>query len=98
MVKKEQIIEALKKVYDPEIQYDIYCLGLIYDIQIKGKKIRIVMTLTSPMCPYGGALMDDVRRNASAVDGVGEVEIELTFSPAWTPERMTEEARMALGF
>jgi len=85
MVKKEQIIEALKKVYDPEIQYDIYCLGLIYDIQIKGKKIRIVMTLTSPMCPYGGALMDDVRRNAS-------------FSPAWTPERMTEEARMALGF
>jgi metal-sulfur cluster biosynthetic enzyme len=97
MVKKEQVIEVLKKVYDPEIQYDIWSLGLVYNIEIEGNKVKILMTLTSPMCPYGPALMDDVRRQVSAVEGAGEVEIELTFSPAWSPEKMTEEARIALG-
>lgn len=97
MVEKEQIIEILKKVYDPEIQYDIWSLGLIYNIGIEGNKVKILMTLTSPMCPYGPALMDDVRRQVSAIDGVGEVQLELTFSPAWSPEKMTEEAKIALG-
>ena len=97
MVEKEQVIEVLKKVYDPEIQYDIWSLGLIYNIEIEGNKVKIFMTLTSPMCPYGPALMDDVRRQVSAIDGVGEVQLELTFSPAWSPEKMTEEAKIALG-
>ena len=55
------------------------------------------MTFTSPMCPYGPALMDDVRRNVSAIEGVGEVAIELTFNPVWGPDKMTEEAKIALG-
>jgi metal-sulfur cluster biosynthetic enzyme len=97
MASKEQVIETLKKVFDPEIQYDIWSLGLVYDIQFEGKKVRITMTLTSPMCPFGQALMDDVRRQVSSISGVGEVEIELTFSPPWGPDKMTEEARMALG-
>lgn len=97
MANKEQVIETLKKVYDPEIQYDIYSLGLIYDVGIEGNKVKILMTLTSPMCPYGPQLMDDVRRQVSAIDGVGEVELELTFSPAWSPDKMTEEAKIALG-
>lgn len=97
MVGKEEVIEVLKKVYDPEIQYDIYSLGLIYDVGIEGNKVKILMTLTSPMCPYGPQLMDDIRRQVSAVDGVGEVELELTFSPAWNPSKMTEEAKIALG-
>lgn len=97
MVEKEQVIEVLKKVYDPEIQYDIWSLGLIYNIEIADKKVKILMTFTSPMCPYGPALMEDVRRNVSSVEGVGEVNIELTFSPVWGPDKMTEEARMALG-
>lgn len=97
MVEKEQIIEVLKKVYDPEIQYDIWSLGLIYNIEIDGNKVKILMTFTSPMCPYGPALMDDVRRQVSAIDGVGEVVIELTFNPPWGPEKMTEEAKIALG-
>ena len=97
MIEKEQVVEGLKKVYDPEIQYDIWSLGLIYDIEIEDKKVKILMTLTSPMCPYGPALMDDVRRQISAIDGVGEVQLELTFSPAWSPEKMTEEAKIALG-
>ena len=97
MVEKEQIIEVLKKVFDPEIQYDIWSLGLVYNIEIEAKKVKILMTLTSPMCPYGPALMDDVRRQVSSIDGVGEVVIELTFSPAWGPDKMTEEAKIGLG-
>jgi len=97
MVDKEQVIEVLKKVQDPEIQYDIWSLGLVYNVEIEGNKVKILMTFTSPMCPYGPVLMDDVRRQVSAINGVGEVVIELTFSPAWGPDRMTEEAKIALG-
>jgi len=97
MVEKEQVIEVLKKVYDPEIQYDVWSLGLIYNIESEGSKVKILMTFTSPMCPYGPQLMDDIRRQVSAIDGVGEVVIELTFTPVWGQERMTEEAKIALG-
>lgn len=97
MVEKEQVIEVLKKVYDPEIQYDIWSLGLIYNIGIEGNKVKILMTFTSPMCPYGPALMEDVRRQVSAIDGVGEVVLELTFTPVWNPDKMSEEAKIALG-
>lgn len=97
MVEKEQVIEVLKKVYDPEIQYDIWSLGLIYNIDINGNKVKILMTFTSPMCPYGPMLLNDVRRQVSAIDGVGEVDVEITFSPAWGPDKMTEEAKIALG-
>ena len=97
MVDKEQVIEVMKKIQDPEIQYDIWSLGLVYNIEIENNKVKILMTFTTPMCPYGPVLMDDVRRQVSAIDGVGEVEIELTFSPVWGPDRMTEEAKIALG-
>ena len=97
MVTKEQVIETLKKVMDPEIQYDVWSLGLIYNIEIEGSKVKILMTFTTPMCPYGPALMDDIRRHVSAVEGVGEVVIELTFSPVWGPDKMSEEAKIALG-
>jgi len=97
MAEKEHVIEVLKKVYDPEIQYDIWSLGLVYNIEIEGNKVKILMTFTSPMCPYGPQLMDDIRRQVSAIEGVGEVIIELTFTPVWGPEKMSEEAKIALG-
>lgn len=97
MVEKEQVIEVLKQVYDPEIQYDIWSLGLVYNIEVQGNKVKILMTFTSPMCPYGPALMEDVRRQVSAIDGVGEVVLELTFTPVWNPDKMSEEAKIALG-
>jgi metal-sulfur cluster biosynthetic enzyme len=97
MVSKEEVIETLKKVLDPEIQYDVWSLGLIYDIAIEGNKVKILMTFTTPMCPYGPALMDDIRRQVSAISGVGEVQIDLTFNPVWGPDRMSEEAKIALG-
>jgi len=97
MATKEQVIEVLKEVYDPEINYDIWSLGLVYDIDIEGNKVKILMTFTTPMCPYGPALLDDVRRHVSSIEGVTEVEINLTFTPVWGPDRMSEEAKMALG-
>ena len=97
MATKEQVIEVLKKVNDPEIQYDIYSLGLIYNVEIEGSKVKILMTFTSPMCPFGPQLLDDVRRQVSAIEGVGEVVVELTFNPVWGPDKMTEEAKIALG-
>ena len=97
MTDREKIIEALKNVYDPEIQLDVWSLGLIYNIEIEGTKVKVLMTFTTPMCPYGPALLDDVRRHVSAVDGVGEVDVEITFTPVWGPDKMSEEARIALG-
>ena len=97
MVDKEQIIEVLKKVVDPEINYDVWSLGLIYDIGIDGGKVKILMTFTTPMCPYGPQLLDDVRRHVSSVDGVKSVDVEITFTPVWGPDKISEEVRMALG-
>ncbi len=97
MVEKQMIEKAMQKVFDPELHLDVMSLGLIYDIRITESKVHILMSLTSPVCPYAPQLIDDVRRNASAVDGVKEVEVEITFSPPWGPDRMSEEARIALG-
>ncbi len=97
MVEKQQIEKALAKVIDPELHLDVVSLGLIYSIGVENSKVKVLMSLTSPICPYGPELINDVRRNASAVDGVREVEVEITFSPPWGPERMSEEARITLG-
>ena len=97
MPTKEQVIEVLQKINDPEIQYDIWSLGLIYDVSLEGRKVKILMTFTSPMCPYGPQLLDEIRRNVSAIEGVSEVQVDLTFSPVWGPDKMTEDARIGLG-
>lgn len=97
MASKEEVIEILKQVYDPELQVDIWSLGLVYDIKIEGSKITIIMTLTSPVCPYGPELMNDVRRKVSTAEGISEVGIELTFNPVWGTDKMSEEAKIALG-
>ena len=95
---REQIVEALKTVYDPEIPVDIYELGLIYEFdQSPSGSVRIVMTLTTPGCPVAGEMPGMVAETVAALDGVGEVEVELTWDPPWTPEKMTEDARMMLG-
>lgn len=97
MVDKKSLEAAMQKVFDPELHLDVWSLGLIYDIKVTDSKVHVLMSLTSPVCPYGPQLIDDVRRNVAAVDGVKEVEVEITFSPPWGPERMSEEARVALG-
>jgi len=95
----DDIVSALKTVYDPEIPADIYELGLIYKIDIEDdRSVRIEMTLTAPGCPVAGEMPGWVQNAVSAVEGVSNVDVEMVFDPPWTPDRMSEEARVALGW
>jgi FeS assembly SUF system protein len=94
-----RVIEALKTCYDPEIPVDIYELGLIYEIEVEVPgSIRIRMTLTSPMCPVAESLPGEVKEKLQKLPGVSAVELDLVWEPAWEPSRMSEAARLELGF
>lgn len=94
----ENIIKALKTVYDPEIPVDIYELGLIYDVQISEEgSVKVIMTLTTPNCPVAESLPAEVREKVTTVEDVTEVDLELTFEPSWNKDMMSEEARFELG-
>ena len=94
-----KVIEAISTVFDPEIPVNIYELGLIYNIDINGMNdVRIDMTLTSPACPVAGTLPGDVERVVQTVEGIGGVAVELVWEPSWTPDRMSEAAKLELGF
>ena len=96
---KNDIVEVLKTVFDPEIPVNIYDLGLIYEINVfPDHNAEVVMTLTSPNCPVAGTLPGDVEQKVKSVSGVNEVTIELVFEPAWNQEMMSEEAKLELGF
>jgi FeS assembly SUF system protein len=93
------IVAALKTVYDPEIPADIYELGLIYRVDVEDNRmVKIVMTLTAPGCPVAGEMPGWVENAVSSVEGVMGVEVEMTFDPPWSAERMSEEAQVALGW
>jgi FeS assembly SUF system protein len=95
---RERIVEVLHTVYDPEIPVDIYELGLVYEVAVdESGKARVRMTLTSPACPAAEALPPEVEAKARAVPGVTSVELELVWEPPWTPERMSEAAKLELG-
>ena len=98
--KKNEIIEQIKTVFDPEIPVNIYELGLIYDVKLddEGKKAHVLMTLTAAACPAAEALPEEVKEKSLLVEGVEEVEVELTFDPPWSKEMMSEEAMLELGF
>lgn len=94
----EEIIRTLKTVYDPEIPVDIYELGLVYDVQVSDEgAVKVVMTLTTPNCPVAESLPQEVKEKILKIDGVKEVDLELTFEPTWTKDMMSEEARFELG-
>ena len=98
MTLRDQILAALRKVYDPEMPVNIYDLGLIYDIAVDDAgRASIRMTLTAPNCPVAGSLPAEVERAVRAVPGISGVKLELTFDPPWTKSRMSEAARLALG-
>ena len=91
--------DALKSVHDPEIPVNIYDLCLIYDVERRHNgDVYVTMSLTAPGCPVAGEMPGQVARALAAVDGVGEVSVELVWSPPWTPERMSDDARLALDF
>lgn len=98
MVTEEVVIEALKEVYDPEIHYNIYDLGLVYDVSVEDGKVRILMTLTTPACPIGPMIIEQIRENLLLIPGVNDVDIEFTFDPMWSPDMMSDEAKADLGF
>jgi len=92
-----KIVTMLKTVYDPEIPVDIYELGLIYKVDVSDTKdIAVDMTLTAPNCPVAGEMPEMVRAALMKVEGAGEVTVNMTFDPPWTPERMSEEAKLEL--
>jgi FeS assembly SUF system protein len=95
----DDIIAALKTVYDPEIPADIYELGLIYRVDIEDDRmVKIVMTLTAPGCPVAGEMPGWVEQAVDSVDGVSGVEVSMTFDPPWSADRMSEEAQVAVGW
>ena len=97
-VTKEDVVEALRQVEDPELGMDIVDLGLLYDVEVEGPKIKVIHSLTSMGCPAGPMIQEDIHNAAASVEGVEEVEVELTFDPPWTPDRMSDDAKFILGF
>ena len=98
MPSREEVVEALREVEDPELGMDIVELGLFYDAEIEGPKVKVQYTLTSMGCPVGPMIQEDIERVVSQIPGVESVESELTFDPPWSPERMSDDAKFILGF
>jgi FeS assembly SUF system protein len=96
---KEQVVKAIKEVYDPEIPVDVYELGLIYEIKVfPVNNVYVLMTLTSPSCPSAEAIPAEVEQKIREIEGVSEVSIELTFDPSYSQDMMSEVAKLELGF
>jgi metal-sulfur cluster biosynthetic enzyme len=98
MPTKDQVVDALRTVEDPELGMDIVELGLLYDVEVEGPKVKVIHTLTSMGCPVGPMIQQAIDETAGAVPGVEDVEVELTWDPPWTPDKMSEDAKFILGF
>jgi len=98
MPNVEEVTDALRDVIDPELGLDFVELGLIYEVEVEGPTVRVTYTLTSPGCPIGAQVSEQIEEFVGELDGVEAVQPTMTFSPAWTPERMSEDAKFALGF
>jgi metal-sulfur cluster biosynthetic enzyme len=99
MITTEDVTDALRDVIDPELGLDFVELGLIYDVEVaEDGAVHVTYTLTSPGCPIGPQVSEQIEEFVSELDGVRDVQSTMTFSPPWTPERMSEDAKFALGF
>ena len=96
-VTEKDVRTALKGVKDPEMGLDLVVLGLIYEIKVEGDRVEAVMSLTSPMCPVAGQIVEEAKAAIEGVDGVVSAEVELTFDPPWTPDRISPLIRASLG-
>jgi metal-sulfur cluster biosynthetic enzyme len=97
MVTEKDVRKALRRVKDPELNLDIVVLGLIYEVTIEDAHVHVLMSLTSPMCPVAGQIVEDARARVEELEGVETAEVELTFEPAWKPDRIDPLIRSALG-
>tara|TARA_X000001036_G_scaffold395113_1_gene395870 strand:+ start:37 stop:333 length:297 start_codon:yes stop_codon:yes gene_type:complete len=96
MELKEQIINEIKKIYDPEIPVNIYELGLIYDVSVKQNDVKVKMTLTTPNCPVAESLPKEVKNSIMQIDGVDKVDLDLVWEPPWDKSMMSEAAKLEL--
>ena len=96
-VTEKDIRNALKTVKDPELGLDLVVLGLVYEIEVGDDEAKVTISLTSPFCPVAGQILDDAKAAIEGVDGVESAEVELTFDPPWTPERINPLIRSSLG-
>ena len=98
MPTKDEVVEALRQVDDPELGMDIVELGLLYDVEVEGPKVKVIHSLTSMGCPAGPMIQEDMQAVVAAMSpDVEDVEIELTWDPPWTPDRMSDDAKFILG-
>ena len=98
MATKEEVFEALRTVEDPELGMDVVELGLVYDVDVEDSNVKVTHSLTSIGCPAGPMIEEGIRDAAASVPGVEQVDVELVWDPAWTPERMSDDAKFILGF
>lgn len=96
-VTEKDVRNALKGVKDPELGLDLVVLGLVYDIEVQESDVKVIISLTSPMCPVAGQIVEDARQAVLDVEGVETADVELTFDPPWTPERISPLIRSSLG-
>jgi len=96
-ITEKDVKSALKRVKDPELHLDLVTLGLVYEVAIDDADVRAKISLTSPMCPVAGQIVEDAKQAIQGVEGVRNVEVELTFEPPWTPERISPLVRASLG-
>jgi metal-sulfur cluster biosynthetic enzyme len=98
MVSVDEVTDVLREVIDPELGLDFVELGLIYGVEVQDGMVHVTYTLTSPGCPIGPQVSEQIQEFVGELDGVQDVQATMTFSPPWTPERMSEDAKFALGF
>ena len=98
MATVDEVTDALRDVIDPELGLDFVELGLIYEVEVDEGTVRVTYTLTSPGCPIGPQVAEQIEEFVSELEGVQDVQSMMTFSPPWTPEQMSEDAKFALGF
>ena len=98
MPTRDEVIEALRQVEDPELGMDIVDLGLLYDVEVVGPRVKVTHSLTSMGCPVGPLIQEDIDRVARELPGVEDVDVELTWDPPWTPDKMSDDEKFILGF
>src|SRR5215218_955175 len=98
VLTEEDVYEALEEVIDPELGLDFVSLGLVYDVDIEGPEVYVTFTLTTPACPIGPQVTEQMREFISDLDGVEKVHPTMVFDPPWSPEMMSEDAKFALGY
>ncbi|MCJ2670685.1 MAG: iron-sulfur cluster assembly protein [Candidatus Thermoplasmatota archaeon] len=97
MVTEQDVIDALRECYDPEVPVNIVDLGLVYGVHIDDGKVHVKMTLTAPGCPMHSLISEDAKKKVEQLEGVEKAEVEIVWEPLWTPERMSPEAKKKLG-